>query len=78
MSRDVKTHYDQGNYTILYDGDGILRFGMFDVKSVIYGIGKCIVNVVPTTDFNNGLLVVIERTNPANPIKNIRVIRPGY
>lgn len=27
---------------------------------------------------NNGILVTIERTNPNNPIRNIRVIRPGF
>ena len=59
MARDVKTHYDPGNYTILYDGDGILSFGLFDVKKVIYGIGKCILQVEPTTNMNNGILVTI-------------------
>ena len=59
MARDILTHYDIGNYTILYDGDGILSFGMFDVVKVYYGIGKCIVTVVPSTNFNNGLLVTI-------------------
>jgi hypothetical protein len=78
MARDLITHYDPGNYTILYDGDGILNFGMFDVTKVIYGIGKCIVQVVPSTNFNNGLLITIERTNPNNYIRNIRVIRPGF
>ncbi len=28
MARDVLTHYDVGNYTILYDGDGVLTFGL--------------------------------------------------
>lgn len=78
MARDVKTHYDPGNYTILYDGDGVLSFGLFDVKSVIYGVGKCILTVSPTTNMNNGILVRIDRTNPSNYIRNIRVIRPGY
>lgn len=78
MARDLITHYDPGNYTILYDGDGILNFGMFDVTKVTYGIGKCIVQVVPSTNFNNGLLITIERTNPNNYIRNIRVIRPGF
>jgi len=27
---------------------------------------------------NNGILVTIERTNPNNHIRNIRVIRPGF
>jgi hypothetical protein len=78
MARDVLTHYDAGNYTILYDGDGILTFGMFDVINVVYGIGQCTLTVLPSTNMNNGILVSIERTNPNNYIRNIRVIRPGY
>ena len=78
MARDVVTHYDPGNYTILYDGDGVLTFGMFDVLKVVYGVGKCVLTVEPSTTLNNGILVTIERTNPANYIRNIRVIRPGY
>lgn len=78
MARDILTHYDAGKYTILYDGDGVLTFGMYDVVRVRYGIGKCIVDVLPSTNGNNGLLVTIERTNPDNHIRNIRVIRPGF
>lgn len=59
MARDITTHYDPGNYTILYDGDGILSFGMFDVTKVYYGVGKCIITVVPSTNLNNGILVTI-------------------
>ncbi len=40
MARDVFTHYDSGTYVVLYDGDGVLTFGMFDVKAVRYGIGR--------------------------------------
>jgi len=78
MSRDVVTHYDKGTYVILYDGDGILSFGMYDVVAVRYGIGRVEVDVVPSTNMNNGLLVMIDRTNPDNYIRNIRVIRPGF
>jgi hypothetical protein len=78
MARDIVTHYDSGKYTILYDGDGVLTFGMYDVLSVKYGVGKCIVEVLPSTNMNNGLLITIERTNPDNHIRNIRVIRPGF
>lgn len=78
MARDVNTHYDNGTYVILYDGDGVLTFGMFDVLAVRYGIGRVEVDVAPSTNFNNGLLVTIARTNPNNYVRNIRVIRPGY
>jgi hypothetical protein len=51
---------------------------MFDVLKVKYEVGRVEVVVQPSTNFNNGLLVNIERTNPNNPVKNIRVIRPGF
>lgn len=78
MARDVLTHYDSGTYVILYEGDGILTFGMYDVTAVRYGIGRVEIDVVPSTNLNNGILVTIARTNPNNYIKNIRVIRPGF
>lgn len=70
IARDLKTHYDAGNYTILYDGEGVLSFGMFDLKSVTYGVGKCILEIVPSTNMNNGILIRIDRTNPADYIRN--------
>lgn len=78
MARDVNTHYDTGTYVVLYDGDGVLIFGMYDVLVVRYGIGRIEVDVSPSTNFNNGLLVTITRTNPNDYVRNIRVIRPGY
>jgi hypothetical protein len=48
------------------------------MKKVRYGIGRIEVDVIPSTAFNNGLLFIIERTNPNNHIRNIRVIRPGF
>jgi hypothetical protein len=63
---------------VLYDGDGTLTFGMFDVLKVKYGVGRVEVVVQPSTNGNNGLLVTIERTNPDNPVRNIRIIRPGF
>lgn len=79
IARDIQTHYDPGNYTILYDGDGVLSFGMYDLKRVVsYGIGKCVLEILPSTNFNNGIFIRIDRTNPDNYIRNIRVIRPGF
>lgn len=78
IARDVFTHYDNGTYVVLYDGDGILQFGMYDVPAVRYGIGRIEIDVIPSTNMNNGILVIIARTNPNNYVRNIRVIRPGY
>lgn len=40
--------------------------------------GLAEVDVTPSTDFNNGLFVTVERTNPNNPVRNIRVLMPGF
>ena len=40
--------------------------------------GLAQLEVKPSTDFNNGLFVTVERTNPANPVRNIRVLMPGF
>lgn len=51
---------------------------MFDVLAVRYGIGRVEIDVSPSTNMNNGILVTIARTNPNNYVRNIRVIRPGF
>ncbi len=40
--------------------------------------GRLEVLVELSTLFNNGLFLMIERTNPADPVRNIRVLPPGY
>ncbi|EKX35128.1 hypothetical protein GUITHDRAFT_80080, partial [Guillardia theta CCMP2712] len=78
MIRDLYGHAPAGVYVVTYDGDGILSPIMSDIKSVRRGVGRMEVEVQPSTVFNNGFFLVIERTNPADPIRNIRVIMPGF
>lgn len=79
MSRDLNTHYENGTYTVLYDGDGVINFWLDDVKAVRrLDVGRMEVDVVPTTGFNNGVFLRVERSNPADPIRNVRVILPGF
>ena len=78
MIRDLYGHAPAGVYVVTYDGDGILSPTMSDIKSVRRGVGRMEVEVQPSTVFNNGFFLVIERTNPADPIRNIRVIMPGF
>lgn len=35
--------------------------------------GRAEVDLKPSTNGNNGLYCTVERTNPANPVRNIRV-----
>ena len=78
MLRDLGEHHPDGNFTVLWDGTGIVEFGM-EVHRVLYeDLGRAIVEVDLTTQFNNGLMLKISSTSPTDPIRNVRVISPGY
>lgn len=77
MIRDLKGHIPRGVYVCRYDGDGIISFSM-DVVNVTRSVGRIEVTVSPTSGLNNGLFLTIERTNPEDPIRNIRVFMPGF
>lgn len=77
MIRDLKEHVPAGVYVVLYDGDGVLTFSM-DVVAVKRAVGRIEVTVSPSSGLNNGLFLIVERTNPADPVRNIRVFMPGY
>lgn len=49
-----------------------------DVRAFRRGVGRIEVDVTLSTDANNGFAIVIERTNPLDPIRNIRVVTPGF
>ncbi len=71
-------NYPSGDYTVFYDGDGDLDF---DLSSLIISkdtiLKKYVVRVAsPTT--GGGLHIVIKRSNISDPIKNIRIITPGF
>jgi len=78
MVRDLNAHYEAGVYVVLYDGDGIMSFAYDCVKEVRRSVGRIELQVVPSTSFNNGIAIRIEWTNKNDPLRNIRVIRPGF
>ena len=74
-----------GKFVIRWDGDGILSCAGLDVASdgvvrartdELAGYMEC--DVVFTSELNNGLLVTILFTNPADPVRNIRAFLPGF
>lgn len=77
LNRDLNTHCDNGTYILLYEGDGTFTFSM-DVVAIRRAVGRIEIDVIPTTNFNNGIFINIIRTNPNNYLKNIRLIRPGF
>ena len=63
----------KGNYTVLYDGEGVLEFG--EVSVVSNQPGRIIINYPETK--NGTAWLRIKSTNPDNYIRNIRVLSPG-
>ena len=77
LLRDINLHYPSINqtndYVLLYDGDGVMQLG-FDAASYEYSAGRIRFRVTPSTVRDNGVYVRLIQTNPANPVKNIRVV----
>lgn len=79
MLRDLRRHGLSGVYTVLFDGDGVLDASMSDVKRVWRPEpGRLDVEVQLSLERNNGLWLTVERTNPRDPVRNIRVVAPGF
>lgn len=71
-------HYPAGHYTILYDGQGQLT-ARGSLKILHNQPGRIIMDVTPTADLaTTGICLIENATNPADPIRNIRVILPGF
>ncbi len=66
-------HYPSGVYTVLYDGEGKISFTNGAVTSS--SAGKLLINVDSS---KGGFFLKINQTNPANYVRNIRVIMPGF
>jgi hypothetical protein len=62
-----------GQYTVLYDGEGVIEYGLLGRK--ISGTpGRDLVQVSAGT---SGLQVMIRATKPGNHVRNLRVLPPG-
>ena len=72
---DGKGYYPSGQYVLLYDGKGTINF-LFNSASVVSQTpGRMLLNIVPQA---TGIFMRILATNPDNPIRNIRLIMPGF
>jgi hypothetical protein len=67
--------YPSGQYILLYSGSGTLSFDLQSATIVSQTPGRMVVNV-PAGE--NGIFLIESATNPANPIRNIRFILPGF
>ena len=74
MMRGLEGNYPSGLYHVFYDGIGRLQFG-FDAKIVKEEYGKITIKVKPS---NNGIYLKILKSDKNAPVRNIRVILPGF
>jgi len=65
-----------GNYTVLYDGEGILTYSD-DAKLVDREPGKDIISIAAGKDKEFRVKLIIKNSNPKNYLRNIRVLMPG-
>lgn len=72
--RDQQGLYPAGQYLCLYDGTGQITFG-FDAATVSSQPGQITINVTPG---NGGIYLKIIASDPNNPVRNIRVLMPGF
>lgn len=77
MFRDLEENAEDGTYIVRWDGDGVLSCGL-NLVSITRAAGVMECTMDFTTEFNNGLFVRIEWTNPADPVTNVRVFYPGF
>ncbi|MBE9176650.1 cadherin-like domain-containing protein, partial [Synechocystis salina LEGE 06155] len=79
LYRDLQGQYLDGTYIVLYDGDGVLQYGMDAVKNEALSTeGRDVIQVTPS---NKGILLTLtetDRQNNGNYLRNIRVISQQF
>jgi hypothetical protein len=65
-----------GNYTVLYEGQGKMEY-TDDARLVSSAPGKDIIHIAAGHDTYIKVTLLIKQTNPADYIRNIRVLLPG-
>ena len=68
-------HYPSGQYVLLYNGQATINFLFGSASVVSQTPGRMVLNVVPQA---TGIFIRILATDPNNPIRNIRLIMPGF
>lgn len=78
VTRDLNSRYPNGDYVCTYDGDGVLDIWFLDSQITKRSAGRIEFTVKHTTEMNNGIYYNILRTNPSNPIRNIKIFEKRY
>ena len=67
-------HAPVGDYVCLYDGEGEIRFAA-NSKIVSSALGRIVVHIDASKE---GTFLSVRKSNPTNPVRNIRVLVPGF
>ena len=78
VARDLNSHYPNGDYVCTYDGDGVLDILFLDNQITKRSAGRIEFTVTHKTEMNNGIYYNILRTNPSDPIRNIKIFEKRY
>ncbi len=65
-----------GIYTVLYDGEGELKYGV-NARLIKRIPGKDFIEIKPGKDQKINASLIITQSNPTNYIRNIRILMPG-
>lgn len=79
MFRGIGGGYAGGTYRAEWDGDGVVSFG-FDAQVLATGrtaAGRIFADLAVTPS-DDGIFMLIESTNPANPVRNFNVWMPDW
>jgi hypothetical protein len=75
MTREINGYYPAGEYTMMYEGTGVITVG-FDAEDAIFTeAGTYSVSVNPG---GGGIHLTIRESDVNDPVRNIRMIMPGY
>lgn len=67
--------YPEGDYIVLYEGEGSIQYGGAGIHDPGRSRpGRHVLRLDPT---KRGVVITLAAVNPANPVRNIRVIMPG-
>jgi hypothetical protein len=68
-----------GIYHVLYEGKGDIRFAYMGTDRKVIEEGHLTIDIkaLPKATYIHGLEVFITRTDPSDPVRNIRIIMPG-
>ena len=71
---DNEGAYPAGKYICTYDGEGDIELA-FDAKVTRRGNNRIELSVTPS---DNGIYLRIDKSNPTNPVRNIKIWMPGF